>query len=175
MKKKFPPFAILTFISLIAALMLALTNSVTVGPIAAASAKAADEARVSVLPAAETFEALTGDSAVDALYRGLAGGATVGYTATITANGYGGPVEVTVGIDVNGAITGLNVGGSKFAETAGLGAKAKEPAFTGQFIGKQPPLTLKQDVDAISGATITSAAVTNAVNTAAQAVADAAK
>jgi Na+-translocating ferredoxin:NAD+ oxidoreductase subunit G len=171
MKKKFPPFAILTGISLVAALMLALTNSVTVGPIAVSSAKAADEARMAVLPTAETFETLASESAVDALYRGLSGGATVGYTATVTVAGYGGPVEVTVGIDGNGAITGLNVGGSKFAETAGLGAKAKEPAFTDQFIGKQPPLTLKQDVDAISGATITSAAVTNAVNTAAQAVA----
>jgi electron transport complex protein RnfG len=171
MKKKFPPFAILTAISLFAALMLALTNAVTLGPIAASSAKAADEARMAVLPAAESFETLVSDSTVDALYRGLAGGVTVGYTATVTVAGYGGPVEVTVGMDTNGAITGLNVGGSDFAETAGLGAKAKEPAFTGQFVGKQPPLTLKQDVDAISGATITSVAVTNAVNTAAQAVA----
>ncbi|MCE5343028.1 MAG: FMN-binding protein [Eubacteriales bacterium] len=173
MKKKFPPFAILTVITLCAALLLALTNFVTIGPIAATSAKAADEARKAVLSEAEDFEPLTHDDTVDSLYRGLKSGATVGYTATVTVSGYGGPVEVTVGLDANGVLTGLNVGGSKFAETAGLGAKAKEPAFTDQFIGKQTPVTLKKDVDAISGATITSTAVTKGVNAAAAAVAKA--
>ena len=169
MKKKLPPFALLTVITLCAALLLALTNDVTLGPIAAASAKAADEARIAVLPSAESFEELENDGTVDALFRGIAGGETVGYAVTVTVAGYGGPVEVTVGLDINGALTGLNVGGSKFAETAGLGAKAKEPGFTGQFVGKKTPVTLEQDVDAISGATITSAAVTKGVNLAAAA------
>jgi len=56
------------------------------------------------------------------------------------------------------------VGGSDFKETEGLGAKAKEPAFTDQFQGKQPPLTLGQDVEGISGATITSSAVVEGTN-----------
>jgi electron transport complex protein RnfG len=174
MKKKFPPFAILTVISLCAALLLAMTNAVTVGPIAVASAKAADEARRAVLTDADSFEELSHDDTVSSLYRGLKGGETIGYTATTTVVGYGGQIEVTVGIDTDGALTGLSVGGSKFAETAGLGAKAKEPAFTGQFVGKTAPLTLKKDVDAISGATITSTAVTKGVNIAAAAVAAAA-
>ena len=88
----------------------------------------------------------------------------------MTVTGFGGPIEVTVGVDTHGTVTGLSVGGSSFAETAGLGAKAKEPAFTDQFVGKTAPLTLKVDVDAISGATITSRAVTDGVNTAAAAV-----
>jgi Na+-translocating ferredoxin:NAD+ oxidoreductase subunit G len=169
MKKKLPPFVILTVITLCAALLLALTNAVTLGPIAEASAKAADEARRAVLADADAFEELTHDGTVDSLYRGLKNGETVGYTATVTVTGYGGPIEVTVGVDQGGTLTGLNVGGTKFAETAGLGAKAKEPAFTEQFVGKQTPVTLKQDVDAISGATITSTAVTKGVNTAAAA------
>ena len=171
MKKKIPPFAILTIISLVAALMLAMTNTLTEAPIANAAAKAANEARTQVLPTAETFEEMSHDSTVDSLFRGLSGGVTVGYTATATVTGFGGPIEVTVGMDADGKIAGLSVGGSKFAETAGLGTRAREPEFTGQFLGKQPPLVLKQDVDAISGATITSAAVTKGVNLDAAAIA----
>ena len=169
--KKFPPFVILTVITLVAAFLLAMTNGVTVDPIAKAASDAADAARRAVLPQAETFETVTHDAKVDSLFRGLKGGETAGYTATVTVAGYGGPVEITAGFDTEGKITGLNVGGSKFSETAGLGAKAKEPAFTGQFVGLKAPLTLKKDVDAISGATITSTAVTKGVNLAAAAVA----
>ena len=169
--KKMPPFAILTIITLVAALMLALTNNVTVGPIASAAENAANAARRVVLPTADNFEALPNDGTVDALYRGDAAGQPVGYAVTVTVTGFGGPIEVTVGMDMQGAITGMNVGGSKFAETAGLGTKAKEPGFTDQFKGKKTPLTLKKDVDAISGATITSTAVTKAVNLAGVAVA----
>lgn len=168
--KKVPPFVILTIIALAAALLLAVTNAVTQEPIAAASAKAADEARRAVLPGAEEFEPVEAPTSVDSLYAGKAGGQTIGYAATVTVTGFGGPIEVTVGVDTQGTVTGLNVGGSSFAETAGLGAKAKEPAFTDQFVGKTAPLTLKVDVDAISGATITSRAVTDGVNTAAAAV-----
>ncbi len=175
MKKKLPPFVILTIISLCAALLLALTNAVTQGPIAEASAKAADEARRAVLADADQFEELAHDDTVDSLFRGLKNGETIGYTASVTVTGYGGPVEVTIGVDANGTLQGLSVGGTKFAETAGLGARAKEPAFTDQFIGKQTPVTLKQDVDAISGATITSTAVTKGVNLAAAAAAAAAQ
>lgn len=171
MKKKIPPFAILTIISLVAALMLALTNTLTEAPIANAAATAANEARTQALPTAEAFEEMSHDSTVDSLFRGLLGGATVGYTATATVTGFGGPIEVTIGMDTDGKITGLNVGGSKFAETAGLGTRAREPEFTDQFLGKLPPLVLKQDVDAISGATITSTAVTKGVSLDAAAIA----
>ncbi|MDD3212468.1 MAG: FMN-binding protein [Eubacteriales bacterium] len=173
--KKIPPFLILTIITLCAGLLLAMTNAVTLGPIAEASAKAADEARRAVLASADSFEELAHDQTVDTLFRGLKDGQPIGYTATVTVTGYGGPVEITVGIGMDGALTGLSVGGTKFAETAGLGAKAKEPAFTDQFIGVKAPVTLNKDVDAISGATITSTAVTKGVNIAAAAVAGAAE
>lgn len=175
MKIKMPPFAILTLITLVAAMLLALTGYVTAGPIAAAAQDAANAARKAVLAAADTFEALPHDATVSSLQRGTAGGEAVGYAVTVTASGFGGPIEVTVGLSAQGAITGLNVGGSQFAETAGLGAKAKEPAFTGQFVGLTSPVTLGADVDAISGATITSAAVTDAVNRAAAAAGTAAQ
>ena len=96
--------------------------------------------------------------------KGLANGETIGYTAQITVKGYGGEIEVVVGVDNDGVITGINVGGANFSETAGLGAKTKEPAFTEQFKGLSAPLTLKGNVDSVSGASVSSGAVVNGVN-----------
>ena len=91
----------------------------------------ADEARRAVLPAATDFEEMAVDNDdIDYCYKGLANGETIGYTAQITVKGYGGEIEVVVGVDNDGVITGINVGGANFSETAGLGAKTKEPAFT---------------------------------------------
>jgi electron transport complex protein RnfG len=75
----------------------------------------------------------------------------------------------TVGVDNDGVITGISVGGSSFSETAGLGARAKEAWFAEQYIGKASPIALTKDggeIDAITSATITSRAVTTAVNNA---------
>jgi RnfABCDGE-type electron transport complex G subunit len=134
------------------------------------AAPAADDPLKAVYPAAETFVAQTAPEGVAALYEAQAGGVAVGHVAVVAQEGYAGPVEVTVGMDLNGVLTGILVGGDAFAETPGLGAKAKEPAFTDQFLGKSVPVTLGDNVDAISGATITSSAVQNAVNLAAKAM-----
>lgn len=80
-----------------------------------------------------------------------------------SAKGYGGPVQVTVSFDGDGKITALTIGGDKFAESAGYGAKALDPAFAEQFIGKQAPVS-KENIDAISGATVTTEAVISAIN-----------
>ena len=69
-----------------------------------------------------------------------------------------------VGMDSSGVITGINVGGSNFSETAGLGAKVKNDDFKDQFKGLMPPVILNEDVDAVTAATISSRAVTDAVN-----------
>ena len=88
----------------------------------------------------------------------------VGYVAQATVSGFGGPIEIHVGMDLNKTITGVNVGGSKFAETPGLGAKAKDAEFQAQFTGLTIPTQLGKGVDAITGATITSGAVCSGVN-----------
>lgn len=164
--KRMPAFLILTIITLVSAVLLAITDDVTRGPIAAASLGEADAARQAVLTSAESFAPVEEvPQGLDAFYEGLAGGARVGHVATVTVQGFAGPVEVTLGVDANNAITGLNVGGSAFAETAGLGDKVKQPEFTDQFVGKALPVTLNGDVDAITGATVTSRAVVDAVNT----------
>ena len=155
-------------IAAVAGLALGATNMVTSGPIAQQAVVAADAARRSVLPTAETFTELTASEGLLNAYAGYdAAGKLTGKTGTIVTKGYGGEIEITVGIDQNGAVTGVSIGGSSFAETAGLGARAKEPWFAEQFIGKASPIAIVKDggeIDAITSATITSRAVTNAVD-----------
>ena len=165
-RKKPQGWLVLFLVSLVAALALAGTNEMTKDAIAQRALEAAEAARKAVLGTAETFEQLQVPAGigVDNGYRGLMGGQTVGYVAQSTVKGYGGEIEVVVGLDRNGTLTGISVGGPSFSETAGLGDKAKEPSFTGQFKGLTLPAQLQENVDAISGATITSTAVVLGVN-----------
>ena len=118
----------------------------------------------------ERSAALTAPEGLKEAFAGYdADGKLVGKTATIVTKGYGGEIEITVGVDTNGVVTGISVGGSSFSETAGLGARAKEAWFAEQYIGKSSPIALAKDggeIDAITSATITSRAVTTAVNNA---------
>lgn len=90
--------------------------------------------------------------------------AASGRTANASAIGYAGPVLVRLTLDDSGAISDIDVGGARFLETVGVGSGVREEAFTSQFIGKTPPLTLNQDIDAVSGATLSSQAAVDAVN-----------
>lgn len=98
------------------------------------------------------------------LYRASQGGSTLGYAVQQTVQGYAGPVEVITAVTTDGTIAGIHVGGSAFQETENLGGKARDAAFTDQFRDKTLPVTLGQEIDAISGATVTSQAVVDAVN-----------
>ena len=173
----------LVVICLVAALLLASFNLLTKDPIEQNSLRAAEETRTRMLPTAASFEAMevTEGSNMDSVYQGLdASGEPVGYVIQTTVNGYGGEVVVTLGMDMDGVITGVDVGGENFSETPGLGALAKEPKFTQQYIGKTVPLTLvkgnepKGDntIDAISGATRTSSAVNGGINLAGKYISD---
>ncbi len=150
-----------------AGLALGATNAITSGPIAVQAEAAATASRQSVLPEATSFEpAEAGD--IDEAFLGLdESGSIVGCTGMLTVQGFGGPIEVTVGLSIDGTITGVTVGGSDFSETAGLGAKTRDAAFTGQFCGLAAPVSLSKDggeIDAVSSATISSTAVTGGVN-----------
>ena len=154
----------------VAGLALGLTNMVTSSAIAKQAVEAADTARKSVLPGAESFVELAAPEGLLGAYAGYdSSGALVGKTGTVVTKGYGGAIEITVGVDSAGVVTGVSVGGSSFSETAGLGARSKEPWFGEQFIGQASPIALSKDggaIDAITSATITSRAVTSAVNNA---------
>ncbi|NLO85001.1 MAG: FMN-binding protein [Clostridiales bacterium] len=182
-KKSLRDLGILVVICLVAALALAITNQLTVGPIAENKVLAEKQTRVEMLSTAATFEAveLSESSGMDSCFMGLdADGNNVGYVIQTTVNGYAGDVVVTLGLDMESNIIGVNVGGENFSETPGLGALAKEPAFTDQYIGKHAPLTLikpgapqaDNTIDSIAGATRTSAAVNGGINLAGKYIAD---
>lgn len=159
----------LLLITAVATFALAFTNMITLGPINDQIAKASNEARTNVLSEAKEFDKL--DVAdqypnIVELHKGTNDGVTAGYTFKVKNKGYGGDLETIVGISSDGKVEGVRIGQHK--ETPGLGAKALEPAFQNQFNGKtvEKTLAVKTDIQAISGATITSKAVTDAVNTA---------
>ncbi|MDO5416663.1 MAG: RnfABCDGE type electron transport complex subunit G [Lachnospiraceae bacterium] len=102
-----------------------------------------------------------------------ASGNVIGYIVTASSNdSYGGAVKVSVGITKEGMITGMEI--LEINDTPGLGMKAVEPEFKDQYKGKtvdefsvtKGGSASDSEIDAISGATITSNAVTNAVNAA---------
>ena len=175
MSKKLPAWIVLTVISLVAALALGATYNGTKDRIAAQEAEKAVAVRQELLPAAADFEQIAAEGETE-VFKGIdADGNAVGYVSVGTVTGFGGPVEVTVGMDGEGTLSGVRVGGSNFSETAGLGAKSKEPAFYEQFAGKAYPVDLSKnggEIDAITAATITSSAVIRGVNETAKYIAD---
>ena len=109
------------------------------------------------------------------VYAAYSGDEFVGYVFSAVSSGYGGDVPVTVGVGKDGTITGVRVGDNE--ETPGLGSKAAGEKFTSQYTGKaisggirivSGPATADDEIQAVSGATIS----TNAVNSAVQASAD---
>ena len=111
-------------------------------------------------------------------------GNTAGYVVTSTnSEGYGGAVELMCGIsaDEAGALTIEGISFLTLTETAGMGMRAKEAAFTGQFPGKvispgealvysKDGASAENEIDAISGCTVTTSAVTKDINAALEAV-----
>lgn len=175
---------ILTVITLVAGLGLGFVYEITKDPIAQAQEAAKKEAWQAVFPEADLndFELAELDqAAAEEAVKALGVNATIdevctvgedGYVITTTdKEGYGGDIQVTVGITSDGTINGVSI--LSISETAGLGMKATNPEFYGQYEGKQAEkFVVSKDggdgepIDALSGATITSRAVTGAVNAA---------
>lgn len=173
-KKKEPGMAqlvlVLFAISAVVALLLGLTNMITKPLIAENDRKAQEAAMNEVLPAdSYTKVDYTGDPTVDAVYQ--AGDA--GYVVQVTpATSFSGTLTVMVGVDSTGACSGVAIVNS--GETSGLGDNAKKPAFRDQFVGKTGSVAVTKDggdIDALTGATITSRGVSEAVTSALNAAA----
>ncbi len=119
-----------------------------------------------VIPNAERFEPATPDSSV---WFAFANNERIGTILRVAKQGYGGPVPVTVGIDLEGRIIAIKVAtpAEGLKETPGLGLKATEASFRNQFIGKTvAEVRLNKEggtIVAITGATITSRAITDAI------------
>ncbi len=167
-KKKWAGWIILTVIVLVAAVALAVTNMVTKESIDSQGLSASEEALKKMFPEADQMEPMqpAANSGLDLAYEIKKAGEVIGHAGAVKVQGYAGLIEVTVGVAPDGTLKGIAVGGTEFKETEGLGSKVRAADFTGLFAGKKPPLTLGTDVDAISGATISSRAVVDGVNSA---------
>ena len=108
-----------------------------------------------------TCQALPGDSA-ETVYRVTEGDTLIGYCVEIQSPGFGGDIEMMVGYQTDFSILGVSI--ISLSETPGLGAKVSEADFLSDFEGKNGTLVLGEDIDAVSGATISSHAVTDGVN-----------
>lgn len=179
---------ILFAITVIAGAALGGVYSITKNPIAAAQAKAEQQAYQNVMPDASEFvedesvsvenankaiadAGITGTEMKKVLVGKDASGAVVGYVMNVSnMEGYSGEVNFTVGILADGTVTGYQTLINN--ETAGLGQKAKEASFSDQFKNKKVEqftvtksgATSDDQIDAISGATITSNAMTKGMN-----------
>ena len=172
--------AILTVITLVAGLLLGYVYDITKEPIAKSKEAAKNAAYQTVMAEADAFEAMEVDAAdlgtgcdVNEVVAANAGSELKGYVITTTTHdGYGGDIQVSVGIAADGTVKGIEM--LSIAETAGLGMNANTPEFKAQYADKlvdafvvtKTGAAADNEIDAISGATITSNAVTNAVNTA---------
>ena len=153
------PALVLFIICLVTTALLALANLLTTDQISEQANQDVAETRKKVLSAAVSFEEVN-----DTCVRGKnADNKTIGYVITVAEKGYGGDIQVMVGIS-DGKVSGVRV--LSHTETAGLGAKAAEAEFLDQYTGLAENAEVGKNIDEITGATISSKAVTRAVNTA---------
>ena len=187
---------IITIITLIAGLLLGVIHSITAGPIAAQEEKTRIRTQKAVFPAASSFKVVEGIADDEVLIEKVAdtgltktevcavdiaydeAGDKLGYVVTsLNKEGYGGEIKIMTGIDTTGEELSINgIAFLTLAETAEMGMKADLPEFKDQFvdlvpgddmivytkIGKSAP----NEIDAISGSTITTSSVMKAANAA---------
>lgn len=163
------PTVALFVICLVSTVLLALANNVTSPMIAEIAQKSEIESRQKVLTNATEFkDAENGDIKFAIGYD--ASGNAIGMVFTTTSKSYGGDLQVMTGISMDGKVAGVEI--LQINDTAGLGMKAKNDDFRTQFIGRIKDIIVqknssdpdKNEITALTGATITSKAVTTAVN-----------
>ena len=180
----------LTLITLVAGVALGGVYEITKDPITKQEAQAKAEAYEQVFTDAAAFEAVEMDDALTKTIRDQLdqegykaqsieevmraedqSGETLGYAFTVvTSEGYGGDIQFSMGVQNDGTLNGISI--LSIGETAGLGMNADTPAFKDQFVGKQVEklqytkngATQDDEINAISGATVTTNAMTNGVN-----------
>lgn len=179
---------ILTLITLVAGGVLGLVYEITKEPIAKQQEMAKQEAYKSVFEDADSFEVCVeegnGELAAYLAENGFeaqtinevmeakdASGETLGYAINLTTSeGYGGDITFSMGVREDGTLNGISI--LTISETAGLGMNATKDEFKNQFQDKQAEsfevtktgAAADNQINAISGATITSNAVTKGVN-----------
>ena len=142
--------------------------------VAAMKAVVADPDATTFSDALENTDAMSAAAAsaggtLDSVYEVQVGGAGAGYAIKVVASGSQGNIEMMVGVDGEGTVTGVSIVDN--SETAGIGSKVMENqnGVLDQFIGKSAAdgtLAVGTNVDAITGATVSSRGVTTGVNAA---------
>lgn len=161
------PTLSLVLICVFITFFVSLTYNVTKSTIRERELKELNAAMAEVLPEGSNFENITDkilseavvddtDLKVDGVYASDAG-----FVFNVRVSGYGGDVAVIVGIGSDNTLRGVQLGSNK--ETPSLGKRAEEPFFTSRFKSLDVNDSIKDNIDTISGVTITSSAVKRAV------------
>ena len=164
----------LLVVGLVAAVGLGMTYTVTKKKIEAYDRQVEAKAALAALPGLNSSGQLKEDKRLQAKVKKVGGVEKVfksekGYIFKVNTKGYGGPLVLAVGVDLSGKVAGIAVVSSK--ETVGLGGKVLESENLERWMGKtaDDKLVVGQDIQAVTGATITSKAVTGQVKKALQA------
>jgi len=166
MKDFIRPTLVLLIICVVAGAILSLIYMQTAPLIAENKLKAEEEARRLVLPDAKYFNPVS-DSSTILYYEGYSSDSTLaGYVFSCVQYGYSSDVKTIVGLTPDLMIQAITVVSQ--SETPGLGANCTKPDFTAQFSGKNPADIYVDkdggDIQSLTGATITTRAVTNAIH-----------
>nr|WP_307990212.1 RnfABCDGE type electron transport complex subunit G [uncultured Niameybacter sp.] len=161
---------ILLIITTICAGLLGFVNSQTAPIIVKGKEAAQQEAVRGLLEEAKDIQIVpvTDGEKLETVFVTYADGKYTGAVAKVYPDGYGGSIELLVGMHADGTLAGVQI--LSHAETPGLGANMLQPSFKDQFVGKGTPLAVNKttgsdtEIMAITGATITSTAVVNGVN-----------
>ena len=158
----------LLLITAVVAGLLAFVNELTAGRIDELTRQKAEQAMREVLPAQDytPLDAALPQGVTEAYRAG-----DDGYVVRVAPNGFGGAIDMMVGVDPNRTVTGVSI--ISQSETASLGANCTREDFRAQFVGLAGGLAVTKDggpIDALTGATVTSRAVTKGVNLALECV-----
>ena len=152
------PIVVLALICVVISGALAFTNSITEPVIASAAAEREEAARYEMIPEADNFESVVIDGLPPAVREVFRSTNNVGHIFVVTASGYGGEMTIICGIAPDGRL--IKSKALQQTETKGLGSKITEAPFMNQFDGMDSRL---DGLIAITGATISSEAYTNAI------------
>lgn len=165
----FKPGLMLLLIAVAAALILGCVNGATESRIGEIAEQTMNDAMQTVLPASDyTNLNVSGDGEIETIYAADNGG----WVVKVTESGSQGLITMMVGVNADYTCSGISI--TESSETAGLGAIAnqaseKGDAFRAQFIGQSGDVAVTREggeIDAISGATITSKAICRGVSAA---------
>lgn len=164
----FKMVATLVVIAVVSAGAMSYVNKIT-APIIAQQDEMRLQSSLKEVIDADNFSVLVEDEALT-IYKATKNGENAGYCVINLSAGYGGDLKIMTGIDLTNTVTGVSI--LSHGETAGLGANATKDEFKNQYKGKKGEVKVSKtqssdtEIKALSGATVTSDAVTKAVNNA---------